>query len=131
MPIDPNKLAAMVEEKQNKRPKFPPPKVKPMMRPNHEEDEDEGGGEDGGDLTDDEKMADEVAKAMKDGKRNKRLDKLMADFDPDDNPPVWVADEDTWERAKEAVDPEGRGGDYDEPWAVVAYVYERMGGKVK
>ena len=44
------------------------------------------------------------------------------------NPPAWVGDEATWERAKEAVRP--KWGDYAEPWAVVAHVYRQMGGTV-
>jgi hypothetical protein len=46
-----------------------------------------------------------------------------------DNPPAWVADEDTWDRAKAAV--KRYWDEYDEPYAVVAYVYENMGGDVK
>lgn len=45
---------------------------------------------------------------------------------PAKNPPCWVEDEDIWERAKEAVAP--RWENYDEPYAVVTYVYEQMGG---
>lgn len=43
------------------------------------------------------------------------------------NPPAWVHDEPTWERAKAAVLP--RWNDYAEPWAVVAHVYHAMGGR--
>lgn len=46
-----------------------------------------------------------------------------------DNPPAWVADEDTWERAKDAV--KKSWDEYDEPYAVVAHVYENMGGETK
>lgn len=42
------------------------------------------------------------------------------------NPPSWVDDEAAWERAKKAV--EKNWGDYDEPWAVVAHVYQNMTG---
>lgn len=42
------------------------------------------------------------------------------------NPPAWVHDEATWERAKKAV--QKYWGNYDEPWAVVAHVYGQMGG---
>ena len=44
-----------------------------------------------------------------------------------DNPPSWVADEALWERAKLAVRP--YWDNYSEPWAVVASVYEQMGGR--
>lgn len=64
---------------------------------------------------------------------SRKFDQLIADYDPerDGNPPAWVADEATWERAKEAVDPEGEGADYDEPWAVTSYVYRKLGGALK
>lgn len=53
-------------------------------------------------------------------------------YDPerDGNPPSWAVDESTWERAKDAVDPEGDGATYAEPWAVVAHVYKAMGGTI-
>ncbi|HVW28893.1 MAG TPA: hypothetical protein VG963_04015 [Polyangiaceae bacterium] len=44
-----------------------------------------------------------------------------------DNPPAWVRDEDVWEHAKERVRPHWH--EYREPWAVVAHVYEQMGGR--
>ena len=44
-----------------------------------------------------------------------------------DNPPSWVRDEDTWERAKEAVAP--HWDSYRAPWAVVVDVYRAMGGR--
>lgn len=45
------------------------------------------------------------------------------------NPASWVTDEDIWNRAKAAADK----GDYDDDtyWAVVAHIYERMGGGIK
>jgi len=42
------------------------------------------------------------------------------------NPPAWVHDEGTWERAKAAV--RKYWDEYDEPWAVVSAVYSNMGG---
>jgi hypothetical protein len=60
-------------------------------------------------------------------------------YEPDDgNPPEWVSDEKLWDRAKaivagtahptyEDIDDQS---DYDDPWAVVAHVYERMGGGI-
>lgn len=46
------------------------------------------------------------------------------------NPPNWVEDEATWEKAKAAADK----GDYDhgseQYWAVVTHIYEQMGGTV-
>lgn len=44
------------------------------------------------------------------------------------NPPGWAVDEDKWERAKGAADK----GDYGEDiyWAVVAHIYQNMGGTI-
>jgi hypothetical protein len=44
-----------------------------------------------------------------------------------ENAPAWVRDEALWERAKFAVRP--NWDRYDKPWAVVARVYENMGGR--
>ncbi len=59
---------------------------------------------------------------------------LMEGYDPDldGNPPAWVANEATWDRAKRAVDPRGKGAQkYTTPWAVVTHVYKKMGGTIK
>lgn len=40
------------------------------------------------------------------------------------NPPSWATDEKAWERAEAAVWP--RWEDYDEPYAVVAFIYKRI-----
>ncbi len=42
------------------------------------------------------------------------------------NPPAWVKDEGTWEKAKAAV--QKYWDNYDEPWAVVSHVFQQMGG---
>ena len=98
-----------------------------------DEDEDGDSGED--DADEDVKIARlvvEEGKRVNDGKEDGQLKRLMADFDPEENPPAWVRDEEKWDRARDAVDPDGEGGEkYDEPWAVVAHVYKRMGGKIK
>ena len=44
-------------------------------------------------------------------------------------PISWVADDSTWQKAKSAV--KKNWSDYDQPYAVVAHVYQQMGGKVK
>lgn len=42
-----------------------------------------------------------------------------------------IEDEDIWKKAKESVDPEGKGSHYDNPYAVVTDVYKKMGGRMK
>jgi len=58
--------------------------------------------------------AKQAAWVRKDPKNRKRAD----------NPPAWVEDEAAWGKAKAAV--EKNWGSYDEPWAVVAHVYDNM-----
>jgi len=94
-----------------------------------EELDDEVG--EGGPASEDQLLAQTVAEDVEAGEVDPELMQLMASFDPANNPPEWVADEDTWERAKEAVDPEGKGAAYDNPWAVVAHTYKAMGGSTK
>jgi len=55
--------------------------------------------------------------------------KASQDFDRPDNPPASIADEATWERAKQAVEP--YWDRYSEPYAVVMHVYKNMGGAFK
>ena len=46
--------------------------------------------------------------------------------------PEWASDDSVWKKAEKEVDPEGKGKEkYNDPWAVVADVYKKMGGKVK
>jgi hypothetical protein len=45
-----------------------------------------------------------------------------------DNPPEWALDPDIWEHARDTVAP--HWSNYEEPWAVVTHIYERMGGRV-
>jgi hypothetical protein len=55
--------------------------------------------------------------------------KAAKDMNVEGNPPSWVGDEATWEKAKAAVRP--KWNDYDEPYAVVTHVYKKMGGSIK
>src|SRR5260221_10462284 len=48
-------------------------------------------------------------------------------FPHPENPPAWVRDEQVWERAKDRV--RLHWHEYRAPWAVVAHVYEQMGGR--
>lgn len=58
------------------------------------------------------------------GKKNEYIP-----FDKSHNPPGAIASEKTWDRAKKAVKKYWKK--YDEPWAVVFSVYQKMGGKAK
>lgn len=73
----------------------------------------------------------EIAENVQDGKGDRRIMKLTRGYDPeeDGNPPSWAVDEDLWEKAEEAV--EDRMDEFDEPWAVVASIYDRMGGEIE
>lgn len=123
MPVPAKKLKAFVDQDEEKS-------GKKKKRPEDEEkDEDKGEDVDEADL---HKYVEEEGERVNSGKQDKKLRKLMKGFDPEENPPKWVAHKAKWERAKEAVDPEGEGADkYDEPYAVVAHVYKRMGGGIK
>lgn len=115
------KLRAFVERESPKK-----------RRPEDEEDDRAAAAEGEKDKGKVAKFVKEEGDRINGGKQDPELKKLMRDFDPEDNPPQWVVSEAIWERAKEAVDPEGEGSDkYDDPFAVVAHVYKRMGGKVK
>jgi hypothetical protein len=61
----------------------------------------------------------------------KKYRDMMKGYEQHEDGPIWAADPGIWKKAEESVDPTGKGSDYDDPWAVVAYVYERMGGSVK
>lgn len=51
------------------------------------------------------------------------------DYPAKGNPSHWIKDEDIWEKAKKAVRKSWKK--YKEPYAVVADVYKKMGGRVK
>lgn len=70
-----------------------------------------------------EEAADEALSSM-----DPEVAEYLAGYDAerDGNPPEWVADEATWEKAVAAVKP--KWDDYEEPYAVVAHVYKKMGG---
>lgn len=92
-----------------------------------EEPEAPGEGEDEPHAEVDVEKAAEAAEA----KANPQIAELVDGYDPEvqGNPPAWVASEATWEEAKKAVEP--TWDNYDDPWAVVAHVYEQMGGSFK
>jgi hypothetical protein len=98
------------------------PHIRPSRRAPVEEQET--GGDDIGDAE-----VEHIGQLVQDGKGDPALMKLAAGMTEETNPAAWIADEDTWERAKQAVKPSW--DKYDEPYSVVVHVYKAMGGKVK
>jgi hypothetical protein len=62
-------------------------------------------------------------------KDQKELSDWGHDYPAVGNPSAWIADEDIWNKAKKAVRKSWKK--YKEPYAVIADVYKKMGGKVK
>lgn len=87
--------------------------------PEHEHDEE---GEDEIDV-------EAIGERVQNGKGDKRLMRLAEDVDDENNPPEWVEDEDKWEKAKDTAEP--HWDDWDEPYAVVAHIYQALGGGIK
>jgi hypothetical protein len=136
-----HKLRALVKESKKQPPTGSEHGDEEREDEDEDEDEEKEGGEDKGDENPgdeeeggDEDLAEMVASAagrVESGDTDDELMGLIDGYDPelDGNPPEWVADEATWDKAKAAV--EKKWDDYDEPWAVVATVYESMHGKRK
>ena len=81
---------------------------------------------------------DEIAEQIENGEGDEELLKLAKTVDLENNPPAWVEDEDIWDRAKEAVlgtatpsEKTVSKSKYDEPWGVIAHVYQKLGGGLK
>lgn len=76
----------------------------------------------------------EIRQKIKDGEGDEEILGLVDGYDPETegNPPSWIDpdDEPTWEKAKEAVGPEGES-EAEDYWAVVTHVFKKMGGTVK
>lgn len=134
--MDMKKLKDFAGGKDKKGP-FPPKMKgygkKGMHAPIVGKDDKEGHGEEHED--DDHEVevdVDAVAAEIEAGNGDKQLLKLVKGYDPDKdgNPPSWAVDEDLWEKAKKAVGPEDES-DYDNYYAVLASVYEKMGGEIK
>ena len=75
-------------------------------------------------------MAKLIAEEIEEGEFDDDIMLLMEDFNPD-MIPDWAEDKKTWKKAKKIVDPEGDGAEYSDPYAVVAHLYKKMGGKCK
>lgn len=75
-------------------------------------------------------MAKLIAEEIEEGEFDDDIMLLMEDFNPD-MIPSWAEDKKIWKKAKKIVDPEGDGAEYSDPYAVVAHLYKKMGGKCK
>jgi len=116
-------------------------KMKPFGKaPDHEDGGKPGqdhGGEDHEDDHEDEHEDHEIdaekialiEKMLGEGKGDKHLLDLASEVDDDHNPPEWVEDEETWDKAKKAV--EDSGTEPDDLYALVTHVYKAMGGETK
>ena len=123
MALDPKKLAAFAKEE---------------VAEGHDEDEMEALVE-GAEADEDEEeeevddaiLVEQAIAEMEETGGDEEIILVVADYDPelDGNPPTWVEEEDLWERAKTAVDPEN--SPLENVWAVVATVYKKMGGSFK
>jgi hypothetical protein len=116
MPIKATKLKAYVDKDA----------TIPHIRPGRKAPDDEPEGGEGG-IGDEE--VEHIGQLVQDGKGDPALMKLAAGMTEETNPAAWIADESTWERAKQAVKP--NWDKYDSPYSVVVHVYKAMGGKVK
>lgn len=137
--VDPKKLKALVK-RDSKAPFAKGGKVKAHVEEDDDEDleEDEDEANPGPDDEEDEEDEDDedsevdvdaIGQRVQDGKGDKRLMKLSKGITDETNPPASITDEGIWEKAKAAVEP--KWDDYDEPYAVVMHVYEKMGGGFK
>lgn len=101
--------------------------------PGDEDESDADEGEEGDEGEGEEVDVAAIGSEVQEGRGEPEIMELTEGYDPEQhgNPPSWVEDEEIWEKAKEAVDPEGEGSKYDQPWAVVAHVYKKMGGGLK
>lgn len=131
--VDKKKLGALVDK--NAKKGQPPKKPGGGKNAKHYEEEAEHEGEtaeeEGAEHEGDEDDIDvhEIGERVQNGDGDEHLMELSADVDEDHNPPASITDEETWNKAKKAVEP--YWDNYDEPYAVVMHVYEAMGGEFK
>jgi hypothetical protein len=138
MPIPMKKMNAFIQENK-KKPAFPG-KAKQKFEDDEEkknpkveepEEKEEGEQEEEKDYS---AIVEEEAKKIDDGNPDEELVEKMQGFDfALDDFPEWITepeDQDKWNDAKDAVDPEGEGMKHDDPYLLIAHVYKRIGGKV-
>ena len=130
MALDPSKLAAFAKNEVAEG--HDEEEMAEVEKALLDEDDEESDEEDEEEIDDSVLVAEVVAEMEETGGDDEILDLVMG-YDPelDGNPPAWVEDEDLWERAKAAVNPEAEDAPYSDPWAVVAHVYKKMSGGIK
>lgn len=122
--IDPKKLEAFAQKKGDKSGGFPPKEKAPPFGKKGKMGYKGKGGRDGEE--EHEVDVQEIGERVQNGDGDRRLMRLSDGITEETNPPESITDEDIWEKAKEAVEP--HWDEYDEPYAVVMHVYEKMGG---
>lgn len=70
-------------------------------------------------------------KAVATGDIDPQIAKLMRGYSPDDEVPEWATDEELWQQAEAAIQPETRGKHLADPWLIVALTYKGLGGHVQ
>lgn len=131
MPIPPAQLAAFAGKKKPQPQDHDDEEEGAPVAASEDADEEEGEDEEveEGDEEDDIDV-DAIGKQVEDGNwPDKGLIERARQVDDDSSPPGWALDEDIWEEAKDAV--EDNWDTYDEPYAVVAAVYQKMGGEIE
>ncbi|MEE9592237.1 MAG: hypothetical protein V3W28_01500 [Thermoplasmata archaeon] len=134
--IDPKKLLAFVARESGTAPLPAPGPEEGELAEEEMYDEEEEELEEGPGITDEE--IEEIAEMIEAGEGEPDLMDLahelaeeIEDLGPEaEQPPKWAANPAIWEKAEKAVDPEGKGAKYREPWGVVVHVYRKMGGAV-
>jgi hypothetical protein len=75
-------------------------------------------------------MQEMMRKAVEMAEESDEIASMLRGFDPaEDEAPEGVLDMPLFERAVAAVDPEGKGKGFDEPYAVALALYKLMGGR--
>ena len=73
----------------------------------------------------------QVARMIAAGNIDQQVETLMKSYSPEDQIPAWAVDEDLWQQAEAAVQPNGQGSSLHAPWLNVALTYKLLGGKVQ
>lgn len=141
--IDAKKLQAMVARNNSAKPFQGGGMEEPEMEePGMEPEEGAEGGEEEEYIELTPREIEMIAEMVEDGDGDPELMELAEELvammeeaeeegEELENPPAWAASPSIWDKAERAVDPEGKGSKYSEPYAIVVHVYKRMGGKIK